>query len=929
MSAPTAAPPTRPAGPGAPGPRALGPTRGWRPALRMGWRDLRRHRGRTAAAAVMVFLPVLAASGVAVTLATLDVSADERTAGRQGGGAAVVSWSTWTTQGTQDLDGPPGRSEVESLLGAGALEVVSGAARVRADGRTVGAATLVTELGDPLADGLVVPLDGRLPAAGDEAALTPGLADALGVGVGDTVEVARAPRTVVGLAVGRYENPATPVVVLVPAGAPAAVGGPAEVWWVLGAAADPARVADARGAGLAVRGPGPTPELEGTGPSADGVLLVAVAVTLAALEIALLAGPAFAVGVRQQQRTLSLLAATGADARALGRVVLAQALLVGALAAASGGVLGVVLPAVALEALRYRVPASMGPVEVPWAVAGFVAVGVLAALASALVPAVTAVRATVVRGLAPRPARARVPWRRPLAGAVLVLSGAAVLFLGIASAQYGGGGALPRVGPTTAASVSVLLLGVGMVLLVPLPVALVGRATRGLPPGVRLAGRETTRAGARSVAAVSAVAGATAGLVAAACLTTTLTEEARRAYVPAAAPGVHTVVSADVLEDRRRVEQALPGWRTAVTGTGGAREEDGGLARVDHWLRTPGCEDAAGSGTGTDPGECLLGWLPVDEGSYAQRTAVLDREAALLLGYDLDEAQLAVLDAGGVLLAASAPVDVTAGTVGLRGWTQTFEVDGGPDPEGRPAGAVEVPVATFEPVPGPSSGDGSGQALLVLSPAAAEEVGGWYPVQLLAAPPDAGLTAERVARAAGEQLREVLGGSGPDVAGQVVPTTVSTETGFRDPYRLANLLVLLVAGVVVLGATLTATALALADARRDRGVLTALGASPGTQRLAAGSTAALLALTGAVVGAAVGLVPGVMVSDAMLDPTPSAPGLVLPGRFGGVLGGALEVVPWWALGAGVLGLPLLAGTVVALVATGRPATEVVRRGERG
>ena len=64
--------------------RARGPARGrgrpvsgWRPALRIAWRDALRHRGRSILVLVMISLPVLAVSAAAVILKTSEVSGVE------------------------------------------------------------------------------------------------------------------------------------------------------------------------------------------------------------------------------------------------------------------------------------------------------------------------------------------------------------------------------------------------------------------------------------------------------------------------------------------------------------------------------------------------------------------------------------------------------------------------------------------------------------------------------------------------------------------------------------------------------------------------------------------------------------------------------------------------------------------------------------
>ena len=53
------------------------PVTGWRPALRIAWRDALRHRGRSILVLVMISLPVLAVSAAAVVIKTAEVSGVE------------------------------------------------------------------------------------------------------------------------------------------------------------------------------------------------------------------------------------------------------------------------------------------------------------------------------------------------------------------------------------------------------------------------------------------------------------------------------------------------------------------------------------------------------------------------------------------------------------------------------------------------------------------------------------------------------------------------------------------------------------------------------------------------------------------------------------------------------------------------------------
>ena len=85
---------------------------------------------------------------------------------------------------------------------------------------------------------------------------------------------------------------------------------------------------------------------------------------LAMLEIILLAGPAFAVGARRRRRDLALVAAAGGSPAHLRRIVLADGVVLGAVAAALGVGVGVALAAAVRplleEHLVYSGPAASG-----------------------------------------------------------------------------------------------------------------------------------------------------------------------------------------------------------------------------------------------------------------------------------------------------------------------------------------------------------------------------------------------------------------------------------------------------------------------------------------------------------------------------------------------------------------------------------------
>ena len=83
------------------------------------------------------------------------------------------------------------------------------------------------------------------------------------------------------------------------------------------------------------------------------------------------------------------------------------------------------------------------------------------------------------------------------------------------------------------------------------------------------------------------------------------------------------------------------------------------------------------------------------------------------------------------------------------------------------------------------------------------------------------------------------------------------ERGYQNDNETMILLAILfsLGGVLMLGGTLTATFLALSDARPDLATLSAVGATPRTRRGVAAAYALVVGFVGALLGAAVGLHP--------------------------------------------------------------------------
>ena len=194
-------------------------------------------------------------------------------------------------------------------------------------------------------------------------------------------------------------------------------------------------------------------------------------------------------------------------------------------------------------------------------------------------------------------------------------------------------------------------------------------------------------------------------------------------------------------------------------------------------------------------------------------------------------------------------------------------------------------------------------ALAVVSADIAERAG--LPVVTTALVVD-GITMDNSAE---DELREAMTGISP-------VSYVSVERGFQDnSTRIVLLLLGCVGGILVLGGTLTATFLALSDARPDFATMSAVGAAPRTRRFVAASYAATIGLVGAVLGAAVGFVPGIAITYPLTGTSWLPEGATSPD--GSVLPDHFIDIPWLLVGGLVLLLPLLTATIVGLTSRSR------------
>jgi len=878
--------------------------RGWRPMLRIARRDALRARGRSVLVLAMIALPVLAVVALDTLGRTSEVTVREGLDRKIGSADAMIMF-----EGDRaPVDQNPDLSYLSSLstgtelplpTESSVMTVLGNGSRVIAlNGGEVGLLTsagvsrpggLEVDLRDPMTTGLFDLREGRMPRSVDEIAVSVRLSER-GLTVGDTVHLESGLTRRVAAIVESTSTLEMNRVVGLPGSLGIASTDTHRVWLAhRPGGVDWATVRDLNTKGLyvlsrdVVENPPPASEVSAeamvdSGMGSAEVAVLGLVVAMALLEVVLLAGPAFAVGARRQQRSLALIMATGGERRDVKRAVLAGGLVLGIVAAVFGSVGGVVVALLARPFVQRFSTEVLGPFEVSVRDVTLIALcGLLSAVLAAVAPAMLAARQDVVAVLAGRRGDTRAGKRSPALGAVLLGGGVALAVFG---ATEGSGGEVL----ITFSAVSAVF---GMVLLIPLVVSQLGRLAGRLPLAARFAVRDAARHRGRTAPAVAAVAATVAGVVALGIGGASDAAERRATYTPSGPVGAAVVQDPTARPDdwnalRAAVTTRLPEARVRpVLGVRDAYMETGNLAgpveSIDLQLVTNRPDKMSVGSTSSFGASVLVG---------------ADSLESIGIGMSDQERERAVrtLDRGGAVMFAPADDGETQATV--------FKL-AGPDLESEleRVGQWTVPVAIVT-APGSIM-----PALAVVSREIAERAG--LPVVTTA------LVADSVAIDTGteDELREA-------VTGLSQSSYVSVERGFQDnSTRIILLLLGSVGGVLVLGGTLTATFLALSDARPDFATMSAVGAAPRTRRFVAACYAATIGLVGAVLGAAVGFIPGIAITypltgTSWLPAGATAPdGSALPDHF-------LDI-PWLLVGGLVLLLPMLTALIVGLTSRSR------------
>ncbi|GAA3768034.1 hypothetical protein GCM10022240_20570 [Microbacterium kribbense] len=432
----------------------------WRVDLRLARRQIARTKGSSLLVMLLVALPVIALAAAAVFTASHIPSAAQRATLELGRAQAWIEIIGGPDPSrTQAIDQPNySRTDVDENGGApinpelprpeNADAVIPAGTRVITLHR-YGSAYVTTATGtahmpasvgpvwDPALAGRYTIVDGRVPASGHEAMVTPGALQRIGARIGGalTLPDQGLSFTITGTMRAMDQDPAEDQVFL-PASAAGAVQTGGTTWYTVDWQPDYQTLQEMNHAGFVafardlVLDPPAGAYTEVQGDRAmfwQLVLYGAIAAAFCGYLVVLLAGAAFAVAARRQQRALAVAASVGAARSDIFRIVVLQGTVLGALGGLFGGAIGIAASAVWMLVTDNGVVGSFWGnwgIQVPWTlIAGIIAFAVIVGTIAAIAPARGATRGDVLAALRGSRRPARLNPRRPLWGLGMMLLG--------------------------------------------------------------------------------------------------------------------------------------------------------------------------------------------------------------------------------------------------------------------------------------------------------------------------------------------------------------------------------------------------------------------------------------------------------------------------------------------------------------------------
>lgn len=855
----------------------------WRVDLRLASRAAWRAKGSSALVALLVALPVAGLAGAAVTAqshipsraqsAELELGQNQawvRVVGgadpsrRQAPDEPYDYTVARKDDGTPLHPAEPSPTDPAAFLPAGTrtIEIVDQAS-LFVDTET-GTGRVVATSGpvwDPVFRGRYAITSGSAPTGDSEAMVTEGMLPRLGAIVGDRVTLTDSGKsfTITGT-VRRLDQPASAQEVYLPAGAVPGLHGVTR-WFTPAWQPTAAELERLNHAGLTVYGRDLVIDPPGGVPPQDLVpnwgvfMVVAMVAVFCAYLVVMLAGAAFSVAARRQQRAFAVIGSVGASRGDVFRIVLLQGTVLGLIGGVAGTAAGIALAAAFLAVTDDGVLGSFWGnwgFRIPWElIVGVVAFAIAVGTLAALVPARAATKGDALEALRGARRPARLDPHRPKFGVALMIAGlagtvAGGLILAAANLQEPPNTDSPlRTLGMWCAILSPIAFQVGILFAGHWVLAGVARVAARLGSAPRLASRDAAANPSRAIPAFAAIAVcvflASFGMSAIAASSA----GAARTYGWGGPLGSAVVaVGDDGTMDAAAVRAALedllasthPDRTISVEMPRATPSDENGSPREPHaavWTVASPCHGCS-----------------VSVYYNTDIAVVSPDDLAALFDQAVPAAAVHLLRQGGAIDVSRWNDRVTDATVTVAEWTAadfgSFERSFNAATDGiSPASADPVRTEKL-PAMHLSLARPQDRLGVIISPATAERLGihtvPHEAIGLYAAPvTDATIDS---LNAAAQNLR----------LGDAASITVQTEHGPApsDPWLW---LVLGATGVLVIGASAVSLGLARVERRPDDATLAAIGASRGIRRRVNAWQAVVIAGIGTVVGTIAGLIP--------------------------------------------------------------------------
>ncbi|SEB51423.1 ABC-type transport system, involved in lipoprotein release, permease component [Paramicrobacterium humi] len=916
----------------------------WRLALRIARRSVWRSRGTSLIVVIMVLLPVAGFSAAAVIGQSTFPTPQEKIAAELGQNEAklytdigpnphasqnrfdphdINSPSLGSTPSTPlDEDG------VRALFPAGTEMFVVRNSDVRAE-TSHGVASFPVTVGalwDDAFTGRTNIIEGRAPSTGSEVLVTSAALEHLGAHVGDSVTIvspSQADLTITGVLRDAQNADAVERIYLPEGDFASTLSTRLDGYFLPNTVVDMGDLARLNHAGVTVLSRdilshATSLELAGaSSPFQPFGVLIAMAAVFAIFEIVLLAGAAFAVGARKQQRALATLASVGGSKRVMRRIVLSQGIVLGGIGGIVGVVIGVPTAAVVM-AITSDGSATLywGFHAQPLVLGAIIALAVIVGLTSAVIPARAAAKFDVLaalRGSRRAAAPSRAAPRFGLAFMILGIVSTIGSAISIRNLEWDAHPALTDV-LLSAMIAGPLIAQIGAIMCGGLVLRTISRLTSHFSIGARLASRDSASNTRRSVPAFASVMVTAFLAITVICIGTVQTQQLTAQYVYSTLPGQATVFIPKNLDNSERV---------AVGDIEAIVAEDAPMASVARFY-DPAIELDPNTGMPSD-GVHVTASVPVahlcpsnplspeyDAGVWeSSSAAALEQQhltatdarcsasaelvshswnqisvttlagLAIWLGGHVPDDVRKTFESGGVV--SSAPMLINDGHLTLQWWA----ADEGPSgssselPSQQPLTETTmraVSVKATYPLP----------HRVLMSTETAETLGISLAVGRLVASPGS----EAFSQAQIDKLNGDLG---------ALNSGVFVERGPDQTWRYIIAIVALLAGVLFVCASAVAIGLSRADGRADDATLSAVGAT----RLLRRSFSFWQAIILVGVGTLIGTTAGLLISYGL--------------RVAGAFSSGPFTPPWLVLGFVAIGMPVAIAIGSWLVAS-KPTT---------